>query len=115
MDNVPEDERCTVRSSSYPSPPIPTKLQISIDSRELTKSSVSPKSRRTGSSTRRCRRVTHDLLSFKGKKVKKDDGRGNGEGDGLGKEGEQSGVGVGHALRGVIDSLSNLAKWSSHS
>jgi hypothetical protein len=48
-------------------------------------------------------------------KVKKDDESGDGEGDSLEKEGEQNGVGVGHAVRGVIDSLSNLAKWSSHS
>jgi hypothetical protein len=47
--------------------------------------------------------------------VKKDDGRTDVEGDALGKGGEQNGVGVGHAVRGVIDSLSNLAKWSSHS
>jgi hypothetical protein len=47
--------------------------------------------------------------------VKKDDGRRDVEGDALVKEREQNGVGVGHAVRGVIDSLSNLAKWSSHS
>jgi hypothetical protein len=47
--------------------------------------------------------------------VKKDDESGDGDGDSLEKEGEQNGVGVGHAVRGVIDSLSNLAKWSSHS
>ena len=47
--------------------------------------------------------------------MKKDDGRRDVEGDALGKEREQNGVGVGHAVRGVIGSLSNLAQWSSHS
>lgn len=47
--------------------------------------------------------------------MKKEDGRGGGEGDDLGKEGEQNSVGVGHAVKSVIDSLSHLAKWSSHS